>query len=71
MTRYRRPIVKISRVQLIQKLVRKRYKAKRPTAEQINEIIHAYGLNRFTADGKKRSREVIAKNMAKALNSLK
>jgi hypothetical protein len=51
--------------------VRKRYKAKRPTAEQINEIIHAHGLNRFTADGKKRSREVIAKHMAKALNSLK
>ena len=71
MTKYRRFIVKISRLQLIQKLVRKRYKAKRPTAEQINEIIHAYGLNRFTTDGKKRSREVISKHMAKALNSLR
>ena len=71
MTRYRRVTVKISRVQLIQKLVRKRYKSKRPTAKQINELIHAHGLNRFTADGKKRSREVISKHMSKALNSLK
>jgi len=62
--------VKISRIQLIQKLVRKRYKAKRPTAEQIKEIIHLHGLNRFTADGKRRSREVISKHMAKALNTL-
>jgi len=71
MTRYRRPTVKISRVQLIQKLVRKRYKSKRPTAKQISEVIHAYKLNRYTADGKKRTREVISKHMAKALNSLK
>jgi len=62
--------VKISRIQLIQKLVRKRYKAKRPTADQINEIIHAHGLNVYTSDGKKRSREVISKHMAKALNTL-
>jgi hypothetical protein len=71
MTRYRRAIVKISRMQLIMKLVRKKYKAKRPTAEQINEIIHAYNLNRFTKDGKRRSKEAISKDMAKALNSLK
>ena len=63
--------MKISRIQLIRKLVRKVYKSKRPTAIQINEIIHKYGLNRYTADGKKRSREVISKAMAKALNSLK
>ncbi len=63
--------MKISRLQLIQKLVRKRYKSVRPTAKQINEIIHAYGLNKYTSDGKKRSREVISKHMAKALNSLK
>jgi len=63
--------VKISRIQLIQRLVRKKYKSKRPTAGQINEIIHEHGLNRFTTDGKKRSREVISKHMAKALNSLK
>ena len=70
MTRYRRATVKISRMQLIQKLVRKRYKSVRPTAKQINEIIHEYGLNRFTTDGKKRSKEVISKHMAKALNTL-
>lgn len=63
--------MKVSRVQLIQKLVRKKYKSKRPTAKQINEIIHAYNLNRYTADGKKRTREVISKHMAKALNSLR
>ena len=62
--------MKISRIQMIQKLVRKRYKSVRPTAKQINEIIHLHGLNKFTKDGKKRSREVITKNMAKALNSL-
>ena len=63
--------MKVSRLKVIQMLVRKRYKAKRPTAEQINEIIHKYGLNKYTSDGKKRSREVISKAMAKALNSLK
>jgi len=63
--------MKVSRLKVIQMLVRKRYKAKRPTAEQINEIIHAYNLNKYTSDGKKRSREVISKAMAKALNSLK
>jgi hypothetical protein len=70
MTRYRRATVKISRVQMIGKLVRKKYKAKRPTAEQIKEIIDAHGLNVYTTDGKRRSREVISKNMAKALNTL-
>ena len=63
--------MKVSRLKVIQMLVRKRYKAKRPTAEQINEIIHAYNLNKYTADGKKRSREVISQAMAKAVNSLK
>ena len=63
--------MKISRYQVIRRLVRKEYKAVRPTAEQINAVIHKYGLNKYTADGKKRSREVISKAMAKALNSLK
>jgi len=74
MTRYLRYIekdMKISRFQLIRKLVRKEYKSVRPTAIQINAVIEKYGLNRYTKDGKKRSREVIAKHMAKALNSLK
>ena len=51
--------------------MRKEYKSVRPTAIQINEVIEKYGLNRYTKDGKKRSREVISKHMAKALNSLK
>ena len=63
--------MKISRIKLIRKLVQKEYKSVRPTAIQIQEIIHKYGLNRYTSDGKKRSREVISKAMAKALNSLK
>ena len=74
MTRYLRYIekdMKISRFQLIRRLVRKEYKSVRPTAEQINSVIYKYGLNKYTKDGKKRSREVISKHMAKALNSLK
>ena len=63
--------MKISRIKLIRRLVQKEYKSVRPTAIQINEIIHKYGLNKYTSDGKKRSREVISKAMAKALNSLR
>ena len=63
--------MKVSRYELIRKLVRKEYKAVRPTAKQITEIIHKYKLNMYTSDGKKRSREVISKAMAKALNSLR
>jgi hypothetical protein len=74
MTNYLRVNVRdmeISRFQLIRRLVRKEYKSVRPTAIQINAVIEKYGLNRYTKDGKKRSREVISKHMAKALNSLK
>jgi hypothetical protein len=74
MTNYLRVSVRdmeISRFQLIRRLVRKEYKSVRPTAIQINAVIEKYGLNRYTKDGKKRSREVISKHMAKALNSLK
>ena len=63
--------MKISRIKLIRRLVQKEYKSVRPTAIQINEIIHKYGLDKYTSDGKKRSREVISKAMAKALNSLR
>jgi len=63
--------MKVSRYELIRKLVRKEYKAKRPTAEQIVAVIRKYDLQRHTTDGKKRSREVMGKAMAKALNSLK
>jgi len=74
MTRYLRYIekdMKISRFKLIRRLVQKEYKSVRPTAIQINEVIHKFNLNRYTSDGKKRSREVMSKHMAKALNSLK
>ena len=63
--------MKVSRYELIRKLVRKEYKAKRPTAKQINEIIHTYSLNRYTEDGKKRSKEVIKEAMQKAYASLR
>ena len=62
---------KVSRLWVIRQLCLKHFGAKRPTAKQISEVIHAYKLNRYTADGKKRTREVISKHMAKALNSLK
>ena len=63
--------MRVSRFKVIQKLVKKKYKSKRPTAIQINAVIEKYGLNKYTKDGKKRSREVISKHMSKALNSLK
>ena len=63
--------MKISRVKLIQKLVRKKYKAKRPTADQILQVIKDYDLQLHKTDGTKRNREVIGKAMAKALHSLK
>ena len=63
--------MRVSRFKVIQKLVKMKYNSKRPTAIQINAVIEKYGLNRYTKDGKKRSREVISKHMEKALNSLK
>ena len=63
--------MKISRYQLIRRLVRKEYKAVRPTAEQILTVIRKYDLQRHTSDGKRRNREVMSRAMAKALNSLK
>ena len=71
MTKFQRLYVNISRVAVIKRLVQKKYKAKRPTAKQINEVIKDYDLNLYQIDGKKRSREVIGKALAKALNSLK
>ena len=63
--------MKVSRYELIRKLVRKEYKAKRPTAEQIVAVIRKYDLQRHKTDGKKRSREAMSRAIAKALNSLK
>jgi hypothetical protein len=62
---------KVSRMFVIRELCKKVYGAKRPTAKQINEIIHTYGLNRYTEDGKKRSKEVIKEAMQKAYASLR
>ena len=63
--------MKISRIKLIQKLVRKEYKSVRPTADLILKVINKYDLQLHKTDGTKRNREVISKAIAKALNSLK
>ena len=61
---------KISRIWVIRQLCLKKFKAKRPTAIQIQTVIRENGLNRYTADGKKRDKEVISKAMQKAYASL-
>ncbi len=63
--------MKVSRIDIIRKLVIKEYKAQRPTASQINEVISKYGLNRYTTDGKKRSKEVMTEAVAKAYKVLR
>ena len=63
--------MKVSRLGVIRKLCVKEYGTVHPTADKINVVIKKYGLNLYTEDGKKRSREVMTKSMAKALNSLK
>ena len=62
--------MKISRMGVIRQLVRKEYGAVRPTADKINAVIKKYGLNLYTEDGKRRSREVIGKHIAKVIKSL-
>ena len=61
----------VSRIWVIRELCKKKYKSVRPTAVQIKEVIDAYGLNRYTADGKKRSKEVMTEAMQKAIASLR
>ena len=61
---------KISRMWIIRELCKKHYKAVRPTAKQINNVIHMYKLNRYSVDGKKRSKEVIKEYMANASGQL-
>ena len=53
--------MKVSRVDIIRKLVVKEYKAQRPTAAQINAVISKYDLNLYTKDGNHRSKEVMTK----------
>ena len=61
---------KISRMWIIRQLCKKHYRTVRPTAHQINNIIHMYKLNRYSVDGKKRSKEVIKEYIAKACAKL-
>ena len=62
---------KISRLWVIRKLCQKHYQTVHPTAAQINNVIHMHGLNKYSADGKVRSKEVLTKNIAKAYAKLK
>jgi len=62
---------KISRLWIIRKLCQKHYQTAHPTAEQINNVIHRYGLNRYTTDGKVRSKEALTRNIAQAYAKLK
>ena len=62
---------KISRVWIIRKLCQKHHKSVRPTAKQILNVVYKYDLNRHTADGKTRSKEVMTKAVAKAYAKLK
>ena len=61
---------KISRIWVIRQLCLKKFKTKRPTAIQINTVIRDWDLNRYTIDGKKRSKEVIKEHMQKAYAKL-
>jgi hypothetical protein len=62
--------VKVSRLDVIKKLLHKEYGAKRPTAEQMTLVIKKYELNLYTSDGKRRNKEVIGKAIAKVISSL-
>ena len=62
--------MKVSRLDVIKKLIRTEYKNKRPNAIQMLAVIKKYDLQRHKSDGKKRSREVMTKAIAKAVKSL-
>ena len=62
--------MKVSRFDIIKKLIRKEYKSKRPTAIEMLEVIRKYDLQKYRSDGKKRSREAMTKAIAKAVQSL-
>ena len=70
MRNYRRLYVKVSRFEVIRKLVKKEYGAKRPSAQQINDLIKKYELNLYTSDGKRRNSEVIGKAISKIIETL-
>jgi len=62
--------MKVSRFDIIKKLIKKEYKNKRPTDIEMIEVIHKYDLQKYRSDGKKRSREAMTKALAKAVKSL-
>ena len=62
--------MKVSRFDIIKKLIKKEYKNKRPNAIQMLAVIKKYDLQKYRSDGKKRSREAMTKAIAKAVKSL-
>ena len=62
--------MKLSRVELIKKLIAKEYKKKRPNAEQMMSVIRKYDLQLHRSDGKRRSKEAMTRAVAKAFKSL-
>ena len=62
--------MKVSRFEVIKKLIKKEYKNKRPTSFEMLKVIRKYDLMRYRSDGKKRSREAMTRAIAKAVKSL-
>ena len=62
--------MKVSRFDVIKKLIKREYKKKHPTSSEMLNVIHKYDLQRYTEGGKKRSREAMTKAIAKAVKSL-
>jgi len=62
---------KVSRMWVIREICKKKYGTVRPTAIQLNTVIRDWNLNRYTIDGKKRSKEEITKAMQIAYASIK
>lgn len=62
--------MKVSRFDVIKKLIKKEYKNKRPSSLEMLNVIRKYDLMRYRSDGKKRSREAMTKALAKAVKSL-
>ena len=61
---------KVSRIWVIREICKKKYGTVRPTAIQINTVIRDWNLNKYTIDGKKRSKEMMKEAMSKAYASL-
>ena len=62
--------MKVSRFDVIKKLIKKEYKNKRPSSLEMLNVIRKYDLQRYRSDGKKRSREAMTRAIAKAMKSL-